>query len=73
MRVYQCRLQQGATATIGWIEQRGAKLGVRVELPECGGLWTVTAVYEPSFDAAALREKQRRDRKGMPTLPRRRG
>jgi hypothetical protein len=68
MRFYQCRLQQDGLATVGWIEARGAKLGARVEVPECGGLWRVAAVYQPPLDARWLREKQRIDRKGMPTI-----
>jgi hypothetical protein len=67
MRFYQCRLQQGQATTVGWIEARGARLGARVEVPECGGLWRVAAVFEPPLEAEALREKQRVDRKGMPT------
>ena len=67
MRFYQCQLQQGGATTIGWIEARGARLGARVELPEHGGLWQVAAVYQPPLDAEWLQEKQRIDRKGMPT------
>ena len=68
MQFYQCRLQQGEQTTVGWIEARGARLGVRVDVPECGGLWRVAAVYQPPLKAAALREKLRIDRKGMPTI-----
>ena len=68
MRFYQCRLQQDGFTTVGWIEERGARLGARVEVPECGGLWRVAAVYQPPLDAEWLREKQRIDRKGMPTI-----
>lgn len=68
MQFYQCRLQQGGLTTVGWIEARGARLGVRVEIPECGGLWRVAAVYQPPLAADTLREKQRIDRKGMPTI-----
>lgn len=66
MRFYQW-LRQGDATTVGWIEERGARLGARVEVPECGGLWRVAAVYQPPLDAETLREKQRIDRKGMPT------
>jgi hypothetical protein len=68
MQFYQCRLQQNGHTTVGWIEARGAKFGVRVEVPECGGLWRVAAVYQPPLDAATLHEKRRVDRKGMPTI-----
>lgn len=67
MRFYQCRLQQHGVTTVGWIEERGARPGAHVEVPECGGLWRVAAVYQPALDAQWLREKQRIDRKGMPT------
>ena len=67
MRFYQCRLEQGGAATIGWIEERGARPGASVEVAECGGLWRVAAVYRPALDAAWLRQKQRFDRKGMPS------
>jgi hypothetical protein len=67
MRFHQCRLQQGSAVIVGWIETRGAKLGKRVEVPEFGGLWRVASVFEPPLDAEWLREKQRIDRKGMPT------
>lgn len=68
MKLYQCRLRQGEARAVGWIEARGAKLGARVEVPELGGLWLVTAVDEPPLQAVWLREKQRVDRKGMPTI-----
>lgn len=68
MLVHQCRLQQDGATVVGWIEARGAKLGVRVEVPDLGGLWRVAAVYQPPLDAAWLRKKQRIDRKGMPTI-----
>ena len=73
---YQCRLRQGASETIGWIEARGAKPGVRVELETDQfdtGTWLVAEVFPPGMDGAALREKQNIDRKGMPSLERRRG
>jgi hypothetical protein len=68
MLLYQCRLQQDGATTVGWIEARGARPGVCVELPEHGGLWRVTAVYQFALDARWLQEKQRIDRKGMPTI-----
>jgi hypothetical protein len=67
MRFFQCRLQQDYCTVVGWIEERGAIMGARVEIPECGGLWRVAAVYQPPIDAAWLRGKQRIDRKGMPS------
>lgn len=68
MLFHQCRLQQDGATVVGWIEARGARIGARVEVPDLGGLWRVTAVYQPPLDAAWLRKKQRIDRKGMPTI-----
>jgi hypothetical protein len=72
---YQCRLRQGATETVGWIEKRGARKGVSVELLTekfDSGTWLVVDVYPPGLDGDTLREKQAIDRKGMPDMPRRR-
>jgi hypothetical protein len=69
---YQCRLRQGATETIGWIEARGARVGASVELKtdEYTGEWLVLEVFSPGMDGEALREKQTIDRKGLPSLDR---
>lgn len=64
-RYYQCLLRQGDTRTVGWIEERGAKVGARVELKDHDGLWHVLAVYQPPRDVGWLREKQRKDRRGL--------
>jgi hypothetical protein len=72
---YQCRLRQGATETIGWIEARGAREGWRVELKTeqfDNGEWLVVDVFQPGLDSETLREKQAIDRKGLPSLQRRR-
>ena len=68
MRYFQCRLSQGTRRTIGWIEERGAKLGASVELPDLGGFWHVTKVSAFGIEAKALREKQSRDRNCLPSL-----
>jgi len=68
MRYFQCTLRQGTTTTIGWIEERGARVGVRVDVPELGGLWDVVTVDRHALPAAWLHEKQRKDRKGMPDI-----
>jgi hypothetical protein len=68
MRYFQCRLQQNNAMTVGWIEERGARIGALVEIPELGGLWRVTTVCPRPLDASWLREKQRVDRKGMPDI-----
>lgn len=67
-RFYQCRLQQGDAMTVGWIEEHGARLGARVEIPELGGFWRVANVCPIPVPQAWLKEKQRHDRKGMPDI-----
>jgi len=61
-------MSQGTAHTVGWIEERGAKRGAEVELPEYGGFWRVDEVSSFSFDATQLREKQRMDRGTLPSL-----
>lgn len=68
MLFHQCRLRQDNSVIVGWIEARGAKVGARVEIPECGGFWRVETVCPKPIAADALREKQRLDRKGMPDI-----
>ena len=55
---YQCRFIQGEYGTVGWIEERGAKVGNEVELPELGGFWLVKEVWGPPMSWSDLREKQ---------------
>ena len=40
----QCGLAQNGSRVVGWIEERGAKMGARVEIDELGGLWEVISV-----------------------------
>ena len=68
MLYFQCRLQQGNAHIVGWIEQRGAKPGALVEIPELGGAWRVVTVCDKPMPDTWLREKQRLDRKGMPDI-----
>lgn len=68
MNYYQCRLSQGDQRLVGWIEERGAKEGLSVEIKGEPGLWRVARVYEPPLDAAWLHEKQRRDRGSLKSL-----
>lgn len=66
---FQCRMRHGADETIGWIEERGAKVGASVELLTGDGkFWDVTHVYTPGLEASALRDKQARDRNALPSL-----
>ena len=53
---YQCRLRRAESETIGWIEERGAKVGASVELKTADGeRWDVVEVFTPGLDAAKLR------------------
>lgn len=63
-----CALSQGAQRTMGWIEDRGAKVGASVEIKELGGFWTVTSVGETSLTQQQLREKQSRDRNAFASI-----
>jgi hypothetical protein len=63
MKTYRmCGLAQNNQRSIGWIEDRGAKLGARVEIDELGGFWTVTGVGETAMTREELTNKQRADR-----------
>lgn len=42
----QCGLTQNGSRVIGWIEERGAKVGARVGIDELGGDWIVESVAE---------------------------
>jgi hypothetical protein len=65
---YQCRLRQGDAQLVAWIEQRGAREGMRVELKGEAGLWDVVEVYQPGRSAAWLQENANRVHKGLPSL-----
>lgn len=52
----QCELQNGTGRTVGYIEERGAKIGARVELVDRdNALWTVASVGDRPVTKAALR------------------
>jgi len=40
----QCGLRQGNSNVVGWIEDRGARIGAFVEIDELGGRWEVVGV-----------------------------
>lgn len=70
-KFYQCKMRQGAAETIGWIEERGAKVGAEVELLTADGkFWSIAEVYQPGLEESALRDKQARDRNCLPSLVR---
>lgn len=66
---FQCRLRHGDAETVAWIEERGAKVGKRVELKTADGeMWDVAEVYPHGLDEAALRQKQANDRNALPSI-----
>lgn len=76
MNYFQCALERDNSAggvqiverLVGWIEERAAKVGNRVEIKGESGLWAVVTVGDKPIDGVALREKQAMDRKGMPDI-----
>ena len=54
----QCGLTQNGSRVVGWIEERGAKLGARVEIDELGGLWEVTKVGESALAKSDVHKKE---------------
>jgi len=67
---YQCRLNRGEQETTGWIDQRGAKEGVEVEMLPGRELWTVAKVFQPGIPEGMLREQQRLNRGSLPSIER---
>jgi hypothetical protein len=66
---FQCRMKRGDAYTVAWIEERGAKVGKRVELKTGDGeIWEVITVYSFGMDEAALRQKQAHDRNALPSI-----
>jgi hypothetical protein len=66
---FQCELRQGDAKTIGWIEERGAKVGASVELLTADKkFWVVTQVYPGGLEEKVLRAKQANDRNCLPSL-----
>lgn len=72
-RYRQCGLAQGESRSIGWIEERGAILGARVEIEELGGLWEVTGVGSSVLSKAEVREQENRARTPFTALKSYRG
>lgn len=72
-RYRQCGLAQGEARSVGWIEERGAKIGARVEIEELGGFWLVTGVGDTVLSKAEMREKESRSRQSFTALKSYRG
>jgi hypothetical protein len=70
---YQCRLTRlvidnEVATTTGWIEARGAKVGVRVELLPSRQIWEVAEVYDHSMPLTLLKDHQRMNRHSLPSI-----
>ena len=68
-----CGLAQDNARTQGWIEDRGAKLGARVEIEELGGLWEVIGVGETVHTKSEMRQAEARGRQSFTALKSYRG
>lgn len=65
---FQCLLRQGGLRTVGWIEERGAKRGAKVEIKGDPEMWTVVDVYPPPRGIRWIRDKQRMDRGSLGSI-----
>jgi hypothetical protein len=67
LKYYQCRMEQeqpdGKAIIVAWIEEKGAKVGNRVELKGEDGLWTVIHKTNHPLEGDKLIEKQAMDRR----------
>jgi hypothetical protein len=69
MKFIQCKLKQGTANQQAWIEERGAKQGASVEVPELGGFWEVIHVFgEVVLTKDKLREQQKLNRNSLPSI-----
>ena len=62
---YQCLLIQYPYREVAWIEERGARKGVRVEIKGLDGLWDVEEVYLPPRDKSWLQDNQKKVRQAF--------
>lgn len=69
----QCGLAQDRSRVIGWIEERGAKLGARVEIDELGGFWEVVGVGSTVKTKAEVHDQESRARQPFTALKSYRG
>lgn len=67
---FQCRLQQGDSETVGWIEARGARAGMYVELLPSHEFWYVAEVFTHGLPEDFLKELQRLNRNSLPSVER---
>jgi len=65
-----CLLRNGNTHTKGYIEERGAKLGAKVELldSDTEGLWEVITVSDSRITREELNKQQKKSRESFPSI-----
>lgn len=68
MKYYQVELELMGFKITTWIEERGAKVGNKIELTEFGETWNVLSVYNPGIEEAVLKENQRLNRNSLSSL-----
>lgn len=57
---YWCQLRRGNRYTCGYIEERGASIGNKVELVDLDGkFWEVTSVGQPGVTKEFVRKSER--------------
>lgn len=69
----QCGLAQNGSRVVGWIEERGAKLGARVSIEELGGFWEVIGVGDTVRTKAEVHNVEARARQPFTALKSYRG
>ena len=69
---FQCRLEketsEGLERTVGWIEERGAKVGAKVTLKGEEGWWTVATVATPGLNSAQFMQQKEKSRVKLGSL-----
>lgn len=70
MKLYrQCRLRRGNTEAFGWVEMRGARENLIVELMPDREMWQVVEVFtDITLREDQLREHQRLNRRSLPSI-----
>lgn len=69
-KYYQCYMEKDIgnevyEIKVGWIPERGAKKGARIELIGEEGRWEVKSVSSGAFEKTKLIEKQNFDRRNL--------
>jgi len=69
MKYFQCKLSKGTERRIGWIEERGAKVGAHVEILD-EGFWRVDEVGAHSLEKKELSTMNATKRRGFKSIDR---